>query len=452
MLTQKVQDVHQTSFLPPILDPHLLPESFRKTAKAVTQKRKLKVGGARELSPPPISALDSDRVAEIRKKALRDQRHLETYRNIHRLRDILSRHYAELLKENVKRQRHEIKQPTSAALTTTERPNEQRSTSQKLLRSTLHHDDAFLRSLPKTRHYLVLELRRRLGQRGCLQGSREQEAFRLWVDQHQTAQLEKQLQQIALRSCSAPELTMENLLKIPSAPPKVQVSADASPAHRRRIAVAEGGGRREQTQTQNQNQTQVQTLNKAEPGLPKVFLQEFHVPTCYSLQPSFLENFSTKTLSLRVEEPLCPSRAATTMLYKLRLMHHMSLSHMDHARRLLDTNGLTSQCDSVFSIKDLLELVCPNKVVTTRPRTPGEAPPPHPLRDEAITGDTQELRTPADEVASSQDPEGSKFCSSRISTSCGPEQPLSIQDIQDMSSRCLPQSNGLGGKMWTNYV
>lgn len=42
----------------------------------------------------------------------------------------------------------------------------------------------------------ILELQRQLGQREGLQGIREQEVFRSWVDQSKTAQLEKQLKQI----------------------------------------------------------------------------------------------------------------------------------------------------------------------------------------------------------------------------------------------------------------
>lgn len=42
----------------------------------------------------------------------------------------------------------------------------------------------------------ILELQKQLGQRRCLQGIREQEVFRSWVDQSKTTQLEKQLQQM----------------------------------------------------------------------------------------------------------------------------------------------------------------------------------------------------------------------------------------------------------------
>ncbi|XP_035387663.1 uncharacterized protein si:ch211-130h14.4 isoform X3 [Electrophorus electricus] len=456
MLTHKVQDIHHTSSLPSILDTYLSPESFEKTAcvsKEVTQMRKLKVGGAKEAVLPPGFALDSDRVAEDKQKSLRNQRHLETYRNIHRLRNILSRHYAELLKEKVQRQRRGIKQNNSATLKTTEKLNEQkkRSTSQKLTGSTLLHDDTCLRSLPKTRHYLVLELKRHLDRCGCLQGPREQEVFRHWVDQHKTTQLEKQLQQLLLRSDSAPKVKMEDLLKRPPALPKIQVSADANSTQQdHQIAVTEGGdggggkqsGTRSLLASQTQTQTQAQTQDKAELRLPKVFSQELQVPRFYTLQPSFLENFSTDMHFLqRFKELLCRSRAAVAPTqHKMHLMYDISLSHMAHARRLLDINGLSSQYDKGFSTKDLMELVCPNKVLTKEPKTPGESPPPQPLTDEATTEDTQhlkeELSRPVDGVTSFQDSNSSKLSSSRAYNSWNPEEPLSIEDI---SSYCVSQ-------------
>ncbi|XP_053476474.1 uncharacterized protein si:ch211-130h14.4 [Ictalurus furcatus] len=116
----------------------------------------------------------------------------------------------------------------NSALKFAEKHNGQSSTGltfQELVGSTLKDNAAFLKSLPKTRYYLILELQKQLGQRRCLQGIREQEVFRSWVDQSKTTQLEKQLQQMELSSKSAPALKLEDLPKKKlEVLPKIQVS------------------------------------------------------------------------------------------------------------------------------------------------------------------------------------------------------------------------------------
>ncbi|KAF3708360.1 hypothetical protein EXN66_Car001534 [Channa argus] len=66
------------------------------------------------------SAPDPDQEAKARRQAQLEQRHLETYRNMHRLRDALYRRYAALLKNKVQsqrlllQQRHQISTAKSA--------------------------------------------------------------------------------------------------------------------------------------------------------------------------------------------------------------------------------------------------------------------------------------------------------------------------------------------------
>ncbi|KAK9541718.1 hypothetical protein VZT92_001740 [Zoarces viviparus] len=78
------KDLHRSSTLPSILYAHLLPVSVRKAGdevKAEPRRRK-----AMHDSCP-----DLDQEAKARRQAQLDQRHLEDYRNIHRLRDALRR-------------------------------------------------------------------------------------------------------------------------------------------------------------------------------------------------------------------------------------------------------------------------------------------------------------------------------------------------------------------------
>ncbi|XP_053358862.1 uncharacterized protein si:ch211-130h14.4 [Clarias gariepinus] len=152
MMTLKIKDMHRTSTFPSILDSYLYSEGLEEAvpmANVVTQIKKLKEGRVQRT----VS------VAELqKKKAFLEKRHLQSYRRLHHLKDSLSHRYAELLTDKVQRQRQYIKQQNSPALKTTEQHNPRSSRGlafQELVGSTLKDNTAFLKSLPKTRYYLV---------------------------------------------------------------------------------------------------------------------------------------------------------------------------------------------------------------------------------------------------------------------------------------------------------
>ncbi|XP_036429292.1 uncharacterized protein si:ch211-130h14.4 [Colossoma macropomum] len=433
-----------------------LPQKTARVVKTVTQMKKLQARKDKEAVLHSGPAADSDEAAEAKQKFLLDQRHLETYHRIHRLRDRLSHHYAELLREKVQRQRLEIKLHDSATLENRAKRIEQRArklTIQKFAGSSLEHDDTYLRALPKTRYYLILELQRLLSQRGCLRGPKEQEVFRSWVDQHKTAQLDRQLQQMALCSKSAPGMELEDLLKEKQEVlPKIQISTDENQQEEQehQPAVSESGGGA-QADSPRLHGKQSQEQDHTELKFPSVFLQEIQVPRFSTLQPSFSETFKTNVLLLKVKEPLHKSTTAALTQHKLRLMHSLSLSHMAHTRRLLDKQGLALQYDEGYSINNLLEHVCLNKISTKEPRfsTEPALPPLSPkdcCKTEYPEQFKEKLSTSSDQVTSSPQSEDSKLSCSGASD---PEVPLSMEDICPLS---ISQGEDFDNKMWTNYV
>ncbi|XP_066536129.1 uncharacterized protein si:ch211-130h14.4 isoform X2 [Hoplias malabaricus] len=386
------------------------------------------------------------------------ERHLETYRRIHQLRDRLSQRYAELLREKVLRQRQEIKHHDSVALKNRARHSEElfsflqrtgKLTVHKLPGSTLQHDDTYLKALPKTRHYLILELERLLTQRGFLRGLREQEVFRFWVDQHKTVKLEKQLQQMVFSSKSAPVLKLEDLLKEKQEPlPKIQISNDDSPARDEHAAVSESGGGVKADSLRLQGK-QSQEQDQAELKFPSVFSQELKVPMFSTLKPGFMDTFKTNVLLLKVNEPLHKSKAATVTQQKLHLMHRLSLSHMAYTQRLLDKNGLALQYDKGFSISELLEHVCQRKVSTEEPIYSRK--PLSPLLSPKDYSKTEYLEQEKLVLASDQDTSSqkSKDAKVNISGASDPEVPLCMEDINPYS---VSQGKDFSDRTWTNYV
>ncbi|XP_060727469.1 uncharacterized protein si:ch211-130h14.4 [Tachysurus vachellii] len=446
-MTLKTQDIHHTSSFPSILDSYLFSEDLGKAvsvAKVVTQVKKLKERRVQR----PVSA------AELQKrKVLLEQRHLEAYRRLHSLKDRLSQKYAKLLSEKVQRQRQEMKQHTSVHLNTTEKHNGQSSRAlsfQELVGSSLKDNAAFLKSLPKTHYYLILELQRQLGQRECLQRIREQEVFRSWMDHSNTKQLEKQLQQIKFSNKSDPGLKLDDLLKKKlNVLPKIQISlAENADQQKHHDTFSESGGG-VQVSSPVFHGKQIQEQDESELTFPSVFLQKLQVPRFSTLQPSFLEAFRTNIAPLKANEPLHQSKTASVTQRKLHLMHSLSLFNMAQAQSLLNKNGLMMQYDKANSIQDMMEYVYPNIAKELRCRSDPPLPDQS-LRDHTTPESSEcikeEINTQADQIASSE-------LSEEVQDSCNSTRtdkvPLSMEDIY---SPCILLGKPFNKKMWSNYA
>ncbi|XP_034065535.1 uncharacterized protein si:ch211-130h14.4 isoform X2 [Gymnodraco acuticeps] len=113
---------------------------------------------------------DPDQEAKARHQAQLEQRHLEAYRNMHRLRKAPCRRYAALLSDKVSSQRALLQQREEAARGKSESEAQQKQ--KKLSFSKLLHDDSYLKPLPKTSYYL-----RQLSKHGHLKTHHDLEDF-----------------------------------------------------------------------------------------------------------------------------------------------------------------------------------------------------------------------------------------------------------------------------------
>ncbi|XP_063047444.1 uncharacterized protein si:ch211-130h14.4 [Engraulis encrasicolus] len=319
--------LHQSCTLPSILDSYL-PHGQRRKAdrppepRPIPQMRKEKQKQAATSSTSPVFPglapdADPDDLAQRKQhKALQDQHHLAAYWSLYRLRDEMADHYTALLREKVQRQRHDIRQrQTDFIQAQSKRINKKkrRHESQKLARSTLSHEDSYLTSLPKSTHYLILELQRHLGQRGGLQSRQEQGQLSQWLDHRPRGpRLRRRLQEMVMLSRSAPTLRFEGLLNQRPPLPQIQVSShDKDP---------QGSG------------------NPPSP-VPNFQLPAHIRRPCkfLSLQPSFMASLKTPNLPTL---PRPPQKVSINRhLLKLRHMHNLSLTHMAYSQRLLLRDG-----------------------------------------------------------------------------------------------------------------
>ncbi|XP_067380276.1 uncharacterized protein si:ch211-130h14.4 isoform X2 [Channa argus] len=278
------------------------------------------------------SAPDPDQEAKARRQAQLEQRHLETYRNMHRLRDALYRRYAALLKNKVQSQRLLLQQrhQISTAKSATDTKQKQK----KLAFSKLQHDDSYLTSLPKSSYYL-----KQLAERGHLKTHYDLEDFYRCIKYNDSpSQLERSLQDVRKKM-----LENETTEKHPC--PAEERGHEDIIWHSRLLEQVSGSG----DISAKLNFNGSQETEETEHMFPKM-----KVPTFATLQPEFARNFQSTMPDLIISEIPKKSRKAEIYLRRLRQMHDLCLSNMVFSQRLLDKE-LDSLCgQEAQGIQDLV--------------------------------------------------------------------------------------------------
>ncbi|XP_066552521.1 uncharacterized protein LOC136718716 isoform X2 [Amia ocellicauda] len=331
-MTARPPGRHQKSTLPSILEAYL-PADHKKQTDAKQSKKKDRRDEAGFVKNSHIG--EEDEEAKVLKQAMLDQRHLEAYKNVHRLRDTLHRHYTNLLQEKVHRQRQQMQQRTVSV----QRPPEKdagQSVSvsvRRLASSTLCHDDQYLQSLPKSSYYLIIDLQNHLTSCGFLKTRQDQEEFWKLVQQHRhSAQLRARLQDVKMRMTgyrSAPSFTLRTSAEDALGQPNTIHLGHMEESLQN--ALSESGDACESSPHHPSKQ------KKEDDEIEQMF-PKLKVPKFITLQPGFVKQ--CKALhEHKIPEPLQRSKTREVNLGKLHLMYSLSLSNMASTQRLLDRNG-----------------------------------------------------------------------------------------------------------------
>ncbi|XP_063730421.1 uncharacterized protein si:ch211-130h14.4 isoform X3 [Eleginops maclovinus] len=273
-------------------------------------------------------------------KRLINTRHLEAYRNMHRLRDALCRRYAALLTDKVHSQRLLLQQREEAARTKSE--SEPRKKQKKLSFSKLLHNDSYLKPLPKTNYCLIFDLQRQLAERGHLRTHHDLEDFYRGITYNRhPAQLYKSLEDVKKRMLeSRPAAGFMTDKKSEKHPCTAEDKGHEGHSRRRiptLILEHESGsedGPAELIFGGSQEKEETEQM------FPKM-----KAPTFATLQPNFIRNFQSKMPDLIIPGIPEKSKKAEIYLRRLRRMHDLCLTNMAFSQRLLDreTDSLSWQ-------------------------------------------------------------------------------------------------------------
>ncbi|XP_029306222.1 uncharacterized protein tbxtb isoform X2 [Cottoperca gobio] len=322
-MTSGYKDLHQSSTLSSISDAHLLP-GVRKAGdgvKAEHQRRKV----------AHFSCPDPDQEAKARHQAQLEQRHLEAYRNMHRLRDALRHRYAALLKVKVHSQRLLLQQRDEAARAKSERESQQKQ--KKLAFSKLQHNDSYLKSLPKTSYYLIFDLQRQLAERGHLKTHHVLEDFYRHITYNcHPSQLHTSLEDVRTRMLESRPAADLMTHKTSGKHPCTAENRGHEGQSRRRLPtlLLERESCLGESSTE-QNFGGSQEKDEIEQMFPKM-----KAPTFATLHPDFMRNFQSKMPDLIIPEIPEKSRKAEIYLRRLRQMHDLCLTNMAFSQRLLE--------------------------------------------------------------------------------------------------------------------
>ncbi|XP_076021997.1 uncharacterized protein LOC143012642 [Genypterus blacodes] len=361
---------------------------------------------------------DPDQEAKARLQAQLEQRHLEAYWNMHRLRDALHQRYAALLKEKVRSQRLALQQRHER--TRRESENHAKRKQRKLTFCKLQHDDSFLKHLPKTSYYLIFGLQKQLDQGGFLKTHHDLENFYQRINYNtQPSQLQRNLQDIRkkmLGSKSAAAVVTQDTGQQEEPPHSRSGSAD--------VLLS---GNRER--------------DKVEQMFPKM-----KAPAFASLRSKFLR---TSTLpQLVIPEIPEKSKKAEICLSQLRQMHQMSLTNMVFSQRLLDRERDSLCWQDERGVQDLVLCVLPD----TDSKTCKESHTDHP----PLCSPKQPRSVQNNRPASPQNNKNSARYQcfeaagrDKTVTRCRTPDPLSMEDVYQQKH---VEIIDLGLKLWSNYT
>ncbi|XP_072437128.1 uncharacterized protein [Chiloscyllium punctatum] len=201
---------HKKSTFPSLLDAYLPPQHKKQYGRG-EKNRHQKAGKPGKLGKRDSLNEDEEELkVKAMKKALQEQRHLEVYKNVYKLCNVMRLQYMDLLNKKVQQQRHVIKQRDLLFQRNTDEQEKRQNTSRQIFGqqsdcAQLYHEIKYLKSIPKSHFYMIVELQDQLAKNGILKNQGDYEEFwRLLKQTPRASPFEAKLQDIKLKMNRSP--------------------------------------------------------------------------------------------------------------------------------------------------------------------------------------------------------------------------------------------------------
>ncbi|GCC34111.1 hypothetical protein chiPu_0012584 [Chiloscyllium punctatum] len=303
---------HKKSTFPSLLDAYLPPQHKKQYGRG-EKNRHQKAGKPGKLGKRDSLNEDEEELkVKAMKKALQEQRHLEVYKNVYKLCNVMRLQYMDLLNKKVQQQRHVIKQRDLLFQRNTDEQEKRQNTSRQIFGqqsdcAQLYHEIKYLKSIPKSHFYMIVELQDQLAKNGILKNQGDYEEFwRLLKQTPRASPFEAKLQDIKL--------------KMNRSPPRVNKRLGQDLARSPCVA------------RKTKNHTPAAGL----PGLSSFQHINYLVSKQRKVQEETEQMFpKMKTLKMAQENP----HHIEVHLDKLYQMYRRSFANMVEAQRLLERSG-----------------------------------------------------------------------------------------------------------------
>ncbi|XP_053151997.1 uncharacterized protein LOC128344911 isoform X2 [Hemicordylus capensis] len=310
--------LYKKSTFPPLLDSylpvHCKNQNDPNQQKTETDKVKTR-NNKRDLS--------DEEKEEIIKQALQEQHHLETYKNVYKLKNILCEHYRTLLNEKVQKQRIQIKMSNLRLQQHIQHKGKKYIRSHKVPFCKLPHDTKYLESIPQSSSYLIIGLENELTKLGILKNQQDHENFwNLTQAGIHCSKLKEKLPDIKAKMFAAKSLPLSN-------------STRTNPAQALNGSI-------------NSSRLKQSTASQLQP------------PTHHMNQQMESQPEKEQSRTQQANETCTRNRKHEQRLHYLHHMYYFSLLNMASSKRLLKQNGQFSDFRKESCVHDLMDYLFPN--------------------------------------------------------------------------------------------
>ncbi|XP_074844782.1 uncharacterized protein LOC142010364 [Carettochelys insculpta] len=342
--------LYKKSTFPPLLNVYQ-PLHCRNQNDKVPKKRMKDDNGKKGNIKSSLS--DEDKEAAM-KWALLEQRHLENYNNLYRLRNALYVRYRDLLNKKVQKQRIQVRKSDLHFKKNLEQQGGKKCIpGHQVPYCKLSRDAKCLKSIPQSSNYLIIGLQNELTRHGILKNQQDYEDFwTLILEDAHGSQLKEKLQDIKSKMFAAKSFSSHRVMR-------------TSAAQSASVLLTNRCG-------------QLKTSSASLPG-PVTCQPPTHHPRKHTKHQEETEQiFPEPLLSWLSELRKRPEEQSRIQelsnavkwsrkhfhyerqLIHLHHMYHLALLNMSLSKRLLEKNGQSAVDEKEHSVRDLMEYLFPN--------------------------------------------------------------------------------------------
>ncbi|XP_075780730.1 uncharacterized protein LOC102456693 isoform X2 [Pelodiscus sinensis] len=300
------------------------------------------------------SSFSDEDKEDAMKRALLEQRYLENYKNLYRLRNALYVRYRDLLNKKVQKQRIQIQMSDLRFKQNLEQQGKRKGIPEhQVPYCKLSHDAKYLKSIPQSSNYLIIGLQNELTRHGILKNQQDYEDFwTLILEGTHSSQLKEKLQDIKLKMLAAKSFPSHPVVRTGAAQSANVLLTNrcgqlkTSSASLPRSVFCQPPTPHPSKYTKDQKET--------EQIFPKLLLSWLS-----ELQKRPEEQSRTQELNKLCKRTKKNFHYERHLIY-LHHMYHVGLLNMTSSKRLLEKNGQFAVAENEHNVHDLMKYLFPS--------------------------------------------------------------------------------------------